>query len=711
MRAALIAFVIVIAVALVALVVMLAIRFRRRDVSVAHDITSIGANTPLHAAHESTEDAQNQTTDAVGTASGRAPVDRIRGRFVAMGVLIAAIFGSLAAKLWSMQVLNASQYMEDSTANQVKTIKTPAARGRVFDAEGIELIGNQVVPTVLADADVADDHNTLTRLSALLGIPYSVVRQRIQDSTGGAQAKRVVTTNPRVRDVAYIAEHPDAFPGISVEDRSSRIYPYGALACQLLGYSGTVSESELENMPEGADYQHGDEVGKSGVEAAFESVLMGSHGERVVVADADGTVHEVVSTTPARQGNDLYLTVSARIQQVAETELIKKIAPYGTIGGGVGTAGAIVAMTVDGDILAMASFPNFNPEHFIGGITQDDWDRYNDESARRPLMNRCIAGSYPAASTFKAFIGMAGLHYGFADSKKSWHCSGKWTGFGEDYAQECWEKEGHGYINFREGIVHSCDVVFYDIAANFYYNREEIGETAMQDYVKKFGFGQRTGVALAGETEGVVPTPEWKKAYYANQPEEGQWVPGDMTNTAIGQGNVLITPLQLAVGYAGVATGRLPKPNLLKEVRNSAGETVVTPEYSYTEIEGVNDKDYATMRDALRGVALEDGDVPETLAKAGDFQCACKTGTGEASGDRDAYSWFVMYAPYDDPKYVVACVIEEGGYGADTAAPVSAPVMQACFDYAEGNLTDQVARIEETSQNIEYVSTGMVRGE
>lgn len=708
MAAAVISFVLVLVAAAAAFVIVSMRRSGKDRVAVSRDVASIGTSAPLRGA-ETGKDAQTATVS--GTASGRSPYDRIKNRFAALGVLIAAVFGSLAVKLWIMQVLSADRYRTQSEDNQLTTIKTPASRGRIFDADGIELVGNETVPTVLADASVANDHNVLVRLSALLGIPYSIVRQRIQDASGGAQAQREVATHPRERDVAFISEHPDAFPGITIENRSHRTYPYGALACQLLGYSGTIAAEELERMPVGTDYQSGDEVGKSGVEAAFENVLSGEHGERVVVADVDGTVHSVERETRPTQGNDVHLTIAARVQQAAENALIGMIAPEGVIGGGTGTAGAIVAMDVtNGDVLAMASFPNYDPANFIGGISQDDWDRYNADLARKPLINRCIAGTYPAASTFKAFVGMAALHYGIASSDSGWNCTGTWTGFGDKYAQKCWKEGGHGYLDLRGGVVNSCDVVFYDIAAQFYYRSDDLGETPMQDFAMKFGMGSKTGIILSGEEAGNVPTPEWKKKHYANQPEEGQWVPGDMTNTAIGQGNVLVTPLQLAVGYAGVATGKLPTPNLLKEVRNSAGETVVTGTSKLSDIEGVNDAEYSFMRDALRGVALEDGDVPETLAKAGGFQCACKTGTGEATGDRDAYSWFVMYAPYDDPKYVVSCVIEDGGYGADTACPVAADVMEACVEYGAGTLDAELTYVSEITRSIEYVAKGMAKG-
>lgn len=689
------------AVAVVAVVLFMRSRRPKSPMAKGKNVSSIGQSQPL--APHLDQDAP-VSTSSVTSGSGKA-TENVNNRFIAMLVVVAGVFTALAARLWGMQVLDSETYVEQANENQLTTIKTPAARGRIFDRDGIELVGNKTVPTVLADADVIDDRNVLKRLSVLLGIPYNVVRQRIQSTTNGAQARRTVVSGLRDRDIAYLEEHPDAFTGITVESRYQRTYPYKGLASQLLGYTGTVSDEELANVPVGMDYQSGDETGKSGVEAAFESLLAGSHGERVVVTDSDGTVHEVRSETAPTQGNDIYLTISARVQSVAEQLLANKIAPGGVIGSGIGVGGAVVAMEVDtGEVITMASYPVFDPSNFVGGISQDDWDRYSETDYHTPLMNRCIAGTYPAASTFKAFTGMAGLHYGYADTSRTWDCTGTWTGFGEAYAQNCWKTAGHGYLGFREAVVVSCDVVFYEIAYDFYTNADALDEglDAMADYVKKFGFGSTTGVELAGEAAGIVPTPEWKKEYYVDQPEEAQWLPGDMTNMVIGQGNVLITPLQLACGYAGIATGSLPTPTVLKEVHNSAGETVLSATHTTTPVDGVSESELATMRDALLGVAQGDGNLP-TMLSAYDYTCACKTGTGETEEGVGSYSWFAMYAPYESPKYVVTCVVEQGGSGISCAGPIALEVMRACIQYGDGTIADEVVATEEPTSSVTYV--------
>lgn len=686
---ALLAFVAV--VALIALVVYL--RGRSKHASAAskgqpHAITSVGVASSMadgadaaHAQHVSTRPAATQ------------PSEELRSRFAALGVFAAGVFGALGVKLFALQVVNHESYASQAEQNTYASVTTPAPRGIIYDVDGRALVKNRTSLTVLADSDVADDHDVVARLSALLGVPYNVVRQRIEDSSSGAQSLRVVASDVRLRDVAFISEHSDAFGDVSVQSRSVREYPYGALAAHVLGYTGTVSEDELEAETAGREIESDDEVGKTGVEEYYDSLLAGTHGVQEVVADADGDVVEVVSETDPTRGSDLTLTIAAPVQYVADEALADLIAPTGVIGSGSGVGGAIVVMDVtDGSILAMASYPTYAPEKFIGGISQDAWELYSDEGAYNPLLNRAIAGTYPPASTFKAFSGLAALEYGYATTEDSWHCTGSWDGWNTGSPQNCWNHYGHGYLGFREGIVVSCDVVFYEIGRSFWNGSEtngtgEVSDTALQDYVMKFGFGSTSGIDLSGEAEGRVPTPEWKEEYYSNQPENGQWQGGDYTNMCIGQGYMLATPLQLAVAYGGVATGSLCVPHVLKSVSNADGDEVAAYEPQVTPVEGLTEEHLETVRDALRGVATDNSTVAALLSEAGVSNAACKTGTAEYTDEEDT-AWFVCYAPYDDPKYVVATVVEHGGGGSSVAGPVGAQVLAAALAYADGELTE-----------------------
>lgn len=649
------------------------------------------------------------------TASGKVS-EVVHPRFVAMGVLAAAIFGSLTAKLWSMQVLSSSQYESKAKRNKYSTVTTPAPRGLIYDSDGLALVTNRTVFTVLADAEVADDHDVVARLSAVLGLPFNIVRQRIQDQSSGAQSQRVVASDARLRDVAFIAEHSDAFAGVSVQERTVRTYPFGALAAHVLGYTGLVSSEEMENAPENRDIELGDTVGKSGVEAYYDNVLAGEHGLRRVVADSRGRVVEVESESPAQRGSDIVLTIKAPVQYIAELELANLIAPEGIIGEGHGVGGAVVAMDVtDGSILAMASYPTYAPETFTGGIAQEVWNLYSTEESYYPLLNRAVSGTYPAASTYKAFTSLAGLKYGFADSERKWDCTGAWDGYHSGDIQHCWNLYGHGELDLHEGIVVSCDVVFYEIAKDFFYAGVTAGgtisDTAMQEEIAKFGFGKQTGIDLSGEESGRIPTPEWKAVHWSDVPTEGQWRGGDLTNLVIGQGDVLVTPLQMAVAYGAVATGKLMRPHLLKEVRNTADEPAIVYEPKVVSVPEVEEKYYKLVRDALKEVSIWSSAVVNAFDDWGVidvYDIGSKTGTGEVAGKGDV-AWYVCYYPSDDPKYLVATCIEQGGGGAQIAGPVGAHVLSAVVANANGDLPDAGWIAASSGKSVEYNAGGTSR--
>ncbi|MEG0376464.1 MAG: penicillin-binding protein 2, partial [Raoultibacter sp.] len=611
-------------------------------------------------------------------------------RFLAIGVLALGIFGSLTAKVWSLQVLSNEELLEEAEQNQYTTVLTPAPRGYIYDADGVELVRNRTSLAVLANAEVADNRTVVQRLSVVLGIPHNIVRKRIQDATTGAQSQRVVASDVDLRNIAFISEHKSAFPGVTTQDRSVREYPWGALAAHALGYTGTVTEDKLKNPPAGMEIESGDVVGQGGIEEAYESFLAGAHGRRKVVADADGTVRRIVSEDPATKGNDVYLTLKAPVQLAVDRMLAELVAPTdGTIGTGKGDSASAVVMDVtNGDIIAMASYPTFTPESFIGGISQETWELFNTEESFYPLLNRVIAGEYAAASTFKAFTGLAGLAYGLADTTRSWECTGSWDGFETGSPQKCWLRSGHGSLGFREGIVQSCDTVFYDIGMNFFKSsvsqNGSIPDTAMQDYVKKYEFGTKTGIDISGESAGRIPTPEWKAEHWKDVPTAADWVGGDLTNMVIGQGDVLVTPLQVAVAYGAIATGKLMRPHLFKEVRNSSGEVVVTYEPEVVGEPDVPKTDLEIIRDALHGVATENADVSALFAAYG-IDAAAKTGTAEYTDQPDS-AWFVCYAPYDNPKYVVACQVNHGGGGSAVAAPLGVDIMGTVMAYDDGSL-------------------------
>lgn len=598
----------------------------------------------------------------------------VRRRFIEFMGIAGIGLGALFVKLWSMQVISGKDYTAKAEENRITEYTTVAPRGRIFDRNGVELVGNRSSFAVLISADEQSNKKVIRRLSNVLGIPRETVASKASDSSSGAQADRLIALDVDERAVAYISEKPTAFPGVKVEARTVRTYPLGTMAAHVLGYAGTISQDELSKQDGSHTYESGDTVGKDGAEQAFESYLQGDRGVKRVEINAAGEVVGTVDSIDPVRGNDVRLTIDSKVQKVAEEALKNAFSDASRAGYHNASAGAIVCLdATNGEVIAMASAPTYDPAEFIDGVSSDTWERLTDEDSDYPLSNRCIAGLYPAASTFKGFTGLAGLEHKFASTSKIWDCKGTWTGFGKAWPQKCWNLNGHGHIGFHHGIVESCDVVFYEIGKQFYNIKGS--DTVLQEYLEDWGFGSVTGIELSGEQAGRVPTPEWKKAYNRDAPESQAWQPGDMTNLIIGQGDLLVTPLQIACGYAGLATGTIPKPVLLHSVLAEDGKTVVVdgsrfygsnfkPKYKKGNLE--------IMRSGFEGVVSE-GSVKGVFSGMG-VKSAGKTGTGEVAG-KDNYAWYVGYAPAKNPKYVCACIIEQGGAGATSAAPAVRSVL------------------------------------
>ncbi len=621
-----------------------------------------------------------------GSRAGDSQRTAYKSRINIFGMLAAAVFGVLAVRSWSLQVLSGSQYSSQATSNMTSESSVPARRGRILDRNGRELVTNRISRTVVGDNNVVDDSQVVHRLSLVLGIPEQAIRARLNDQTSGATSDKVVASDVSMRAVSYIAENSSLFPGVSVESRTVRSYPYGTLAAHVLGYVGTISEEELAAETEGITYESGDTVGKTGVEAAYESVLQGNKGVKVYQVDSSGNTLGVVDETDPDPGDDIRLTIDVDVQQVAEDALTEGLASARSSGYGNAYCGALVVIDVKtGGVIAMASAPSYDPNEFVNGISESLWDSLTNEDSNYPMNNRAIAGQYPAASTYKAFTGMAGLMSGLVDAGTTAYCSGTWTGFGEEYSQNCWDTTGHGSMDIYYAIAYSCDVYFYELASSFWYQDDR---DILSDYLEGWGFGSTTGIDIGGEMSGRVPDSEWKSEYYWETPEEAQWLAGDLTNMSIGQGDVLVTPLQIAVGYAGIATGKMYKPHVLYEVMNKNGQVVIGENISESDFKpDVSEENLAIMRDALR-LAVTSGGVSSVFT---DFsvEVAAKSGTGETgSSERDDYAWFAAYGPFDDPQYVCVCVLEQGGGGTSSAGPPVRKVMAQLFGLdEEGTVT------------------------
>ncbi len=606
-----------------------------------------------------------------------------KNRLMGLSVFSGTILGVLLARLWSMQLVSTDEYSEQAELNRTRTVTSQAPRGRILDRNGEELVTNRASLTVVATAEVADDEREVRLLANLLGMPEVAVRRNIQDATEGPQSPRTVAVDVSRTAVAYLKEHPDLFPNITVEERSQRSYPKGSLAAHVLGYTGPVTAEQLEAQADSDEtkiaYESGDVVGQAGVELQYEEILQGIHGERNVYVDADGNLTGLAGEVPPSAGSDIVLTIDAKIQKAAE-EGLRNAIDHGIGQGATVERGCLLVMDPrNGELLALASYPTYEPSLFVGGIGMADWEALNDEKSGYPLLDRCVSGTYPSASTIKPLSTYAALDNGIASPDSWFYCPGFWTGFGEGSGQYCWDHAGHGSIDLRGGIVYSCDSVFYEIGkAIFLSDNKE----ALQQKYRQWGLGSKTGVDLPSEEAGRVPDAEWKWNYFSNlTDDERVWYGGDNTNLVIGQGDLLVTPIQMARVYGGIANGgTLWRPHVLKEVLGADGEGSVFAYEPVSEEAGESKESIDFTRDALKGVIYE-----EDASMAAHFtnlpvQVAGKTGTAERQGAANPTGWFVAYAPVDDPQYVVLCLVEEGGFGSQCALYGVRDVLGAIYD-------------------------------
>ncbi len=596
---------------------------------------------------------------------------RLKPRFAVFGGLMLALLSVLALRLWSMQVLSGPVYAAQAERNRVREITLIAPRGRILDRHGRELVTNRPTYAVLAPSQAADDDEMLVRLSTLLDTSVPELKERLRSRKEAALAPRVIAIDVPLETVAYLSEHAESFPGVEVQVRAVREYPQKALAAHVLGYTGEISEKELTS-PDFAGYDPTEVVGKAGAERAFEKVLQGDRGRRMIEVDASGRPQRVIQEVEPVPGRDVRLTIDSRVQRVAERALEDALSDARREKYYRAKAGAIVALDVtNGEVMAMASLPSYSPSLFLNGISQKQWRSLTSRSSEYPLTNRAIMAQYPPASTFKAFTGLAGLTYGFTSQWATYRCEGRWTGMGEEWKKHCWNRSGHGTVSFMDGIEESCDVVFYEIGHRFYKDRAE----KLQSFARGFGYGQATGIDLPGEVDGRIPDRAWKRAWNENYPEYRNWNPGDTVNMAIGQGDVLVTPLQVAMAYGGIAyDGKVMRPHVLRQVLGSDGAPVlnVKPEVAFRP--KVSRANLRVMQAALLGVT-------RSGTAKGAFQTfpvpvAGKTGTAQVAS-KDDYAWFVGYAPADKPRYVVAVVVEQGGHGGSVAAPAARQVLAA----------------------------------
>lgn len=579
-------------------------------------------------------------------------------------IFAAAVFFMLAVRLWYLQVKEAEYYRELAENNRIRSVKSPAPRGTVYDRTGAKLAENRPgFDLYLVTEDVKDWPKTRQLLKDLIDLDEQAIDERLELSRNrppfqAVKLREDLTWEETVKIESYKFE----MPGVILEVTPKRHYIYAEAFAHLIGYLGEVNEKELKDFKE-RRYFPGDLTGKYGLERALEKDLRGTDGAKEIEVDALGRKVKVARQSPPYPGNDLKLTIDLKTQMAAWAALRGKV-------------GAAIAMDPKtGRILAMVSAPDFDPNLLSTRISKEVWQ----ELVEDPLNifnNRAIQGLYPPASTFKPIHAAAALEERTITPATRIYSGPSFRFGGRDYRD--WKEQGHGTINVHRAIVESSDTFFYQVGL-------KLGVDTLARYSRAFGFGTKTGIVLQNEKSGIVPSTAWKKAVYKTR-----WFEGETISVSVGQGYMIITPLQLLNAYAAIANGgTFYTPQIVEEITTPLGENVkrFTPEQKGTL--AVSGKSLDIVKNGLRGV-VEDKDGTAHFLMSSSLRIAGKTGTAQVAKltrrtknlesipfkYRD-HAWFAGYAPYDDPKIAVVVIVEHGGFGASAAAPVAKEIFKA----------------------------------
>jgi penicillin-binding protein 2 len=617
--------------------------------------------------------------------------DKAAGRIKIIAWIVAFMFAALSTRLWFLQILATEDYRARADTNRVRLVPQPAPRGRILDRTGHVLVGNRGSIQITVDpTKVEEPERLLLELSELLGVPAA-------DLAGEINSGRYLPFEPipvlhdAAEGVVYeLAEHRSDFPGVGWEVGGVRDYPQERLAVHVLGYLNEINSDELLD-PAFRGYRPGTLVGRGGVEQRYERYLRGQEGWLKLEVNAQGKVLDELGSKPPRPGDDVVLSIDRRIQEIAESSLVHGIEAAKTIVDSESgyylkaPAGSVVIMDPrNGRVLATASFPDYDPSIFLGGISRRQLQRMNAPASNQPLLNRVVQTSYPPGSTFKPFVAAAALRAGHAQMGSYYPCPPEFTVPGDTSGTifHNWTSANLGYLTLGQALVHSCDTVFYRFGLQFYYDRKKEGES-FQKLLRRWGFGRTTGTDLPFETPGRVPDADWKANIHEEYPKlfpDGLWYPGDNINMSIGQGDLLVSPMQLAVGYSALANGgTLYRPQLALRIQRPDGTLVrqFTPQE-----EGrvpIKRPLIAAIRDSLRGVVTA-GTAGSAFAgfPHDELPVAGKTGTAEVAG-KQPHSWFAAMVPADNPRYVVVAMVEEGGHGSQVAAPIVRQIIEELY--------------------------------
>lgn len=598
---------------------------------------------------------------------------RARELYFWIGLVVTA----LLLRLGSLQLAEGKFFRELSQNNRIRNEVIRAERGRILDRAGVVLADN--FPSSRLTLHVDDPlfrkeperrGLTLAALAEILDSTPEDLERRLARARDRGERPAQLARNLTFEQVSRVEERLDRLTGVSVEVLPVRRYPGGTLACHTLGHLGEVHESELDV---GGPYRLGDQVGRVGIERQYEDQLRGTHGEAYVEVDALGRRSHFFPELPSRDavpGHDIVLTLDARLQRAAETALREMRIQHPSTDADRVTPPASSLVALDprtGEVLALASYPVFDPNQFVRGLTFEEWRALDEPSL--PLLHRAIQSSYPPASTFKPAVALAGLRRSLVSAEKHFPkpCWGHYV-FG-NRAFRCWKSGGHGDLDLMDAIAQSCDVYFYQLGI-------ALGIEGIADFGVEAGLGGRTGIDLPQERRGLVPTLEWYDERYGAGGIGG----GAALNLSIGQGELLMSPLALAQFYAAMANGGLRlRPHLLREVRD-AGGTLVRHAAEESWLDGElpsSPADLAVVRAALERVVMHERGTGKR-ARVDGIAVAGKTGTGQNPHGED-HATFAAYAPAEDPQIVVTVMAENAGGGGAVAAPAAGAVLRAFF--------------------------------
>ena len=588
-------------------------------------------------------------------------------RAIVAGMLVVAAVLLLVWRMLQLQIVNHEHFTTLSRENRVKVVPVPPTRGLIYDSRGVLLAQNRPAYSLeITPEQVEDLDDVLSELGKVIEIGDEDLERFWQLKKRKRRFDSVpIRVNLSPDETAQFAVHRHRFPGVDIKAQLLRHYPHDIKTTHVLGYVGRVSQRDLEQI-DASNYAGTSHIGKNGVEKTYESALHGSVGYEQIEINAAGRKVRTLEQTPPEPGVDIHLHLDIALQEVA-------MKAFGD------NNGAIVAINPqNGGVLAFVSQPGYDPNLFVEGISRKDYDALQKD-INRPLYNRALRGQYPPGSTVKPFMGLAGLEYGVIQFDSSVYCPGFFQLPGNTHRYRDWKKTGHGPMDLDAAIVQSCDVFFYKLAY-------DLGVDRLHEFLGQFGFGDRTGIDLTGESTGLLPSRQWKRRS-RNQP----WYPGETLIMGIGQGYFLTTPLQLAAATAAIANdGTYYTPHVVDYLRSrESGEITPIPPTS-EQIPKSLQHNWEDVRNGMVNVV----ESPRGTAKrirSKDYRIAGKTGTAQVftvAQDEDYdedeidkrlrdHALFIAYAPVENPQIAIAVVVENGGHGGSTAAPIARQVIDA----------------------------------